>query len=201
MKEAYRYLKAADGISPDNLGRICTLGELELQARQGNKALETFERGVKLDPLSAKAQAGKVVAKNLQDYLAQKPPTISKTFACLMNSIGISKVQGGDIEDGITHYKSALSFLGDPDNKTKVMFNIGYGYLREGDYEAAVHWFDQSYSESSNSFEKALKYSRLLKTKLITSDEEVICLKDEDDDLDEGQYSECLNNLDEAFGS
>ncbi|SMF57862.1 response regulator [Pseudobacteriovorax antillogorgiicola] len=194
--KAYQFLKAADKISPDNLGRICTLGQLELQEQESQLAKDTFARGLEIDSQSEAANAGAIIAQNLDEFLCSKPPSISKPFACLMNSIGISKVQSGAIDDGITHYQSALSFLNNRRDKTKVMFNIGYGYFRQEDYENAMAWFERSFQESQDRFAKASTYAELVK-KQFGIKQNLMTLSNADD-LDQ-KFPDSSEDVDEFF--
>ena len=187
--EAYFYLKSADRICPHNLERICEIGQIELEERKANRASETFDRGLAIDKDSVLAKAGKVVAENLMEYLGEKPPSVIEPLACLMNCIGISKVHRGKIADGIHHYKSALNFLMDSENKTKVMFNIGYGYFRQSDYNQAINWFSRAYAESDDTFEKAQSYAQRVQQLIIGVGAESIKMSDHDD-LDDAYDAE-----------
>ncbi|SMF02013.1 response regulator [Pseudobacteriovorax antillogorgiicola] len=199
-EDAYNYLKLADVLSPDNLERICHLGQLELQSKKADEALESFERGLKLDPNNKIAAAGKTVAQNLQDYIREKTPSLSRTLACLMNCIGITKVHGGAIDEGITHYKSALSFIVDRDAKTKLMFNIGYGYYRQSDYSMAIDWFNRSFEESRDTFQKARTYAKLLSRKSYSDEETNYITLCESDDLDEQNFEARTQELQDVLG-
>jgi tetratricopeptide (TPR) repeat protein len=179
-REAITVLQEADTLSPDNLKRICHLGELHLHQCQLDDARQTFERVLTLDAKWERAQRGLDLTLNALEYLQQKSEVGSfpQSFASLMNTIGISKVHSGRLEEGIEHYESALHFIREPDVRAKVMFNMGLGYLRHRVADKALLWFMRSAKSGGGQFAKARPYIDELTQRAVWTDEGVRVVND-----------------------
>lgn len=179
-REAITVLKEADTLSPDNLKRICHLGELHLHQCQLDDARQTFERVLTLDAKWERAQRGLDLTLNALEYLQQKSEggSFPQSFASLMNTIGISKVHSGRLEEGIEHYESALHFIREPDVRAKVMFNMGLGYLRHRVADKALLWFMRSAKSGGGQFAKARPYIDELTQRAVWTDEGVRVVND-----------------------
>ena len=122
-----------------------------------------------MDPFYRRAAEGLKLAETSNEYFTQQdiePQSIEFKFASLMNTIGIAKVRASDVKDGLEHYKSALYFIDTTDDRAKVMFNIGLGYLRAKLDNEALEWFEKSSEESGGKFAKVEGYIGAIKQKL-----------------------------------
>ncbi len=180
-QEAISVLKKADNLSPDNIKRICHLGELHLQQCELEDARHNFERVLTLDPKWERAKRGLALTSNVQNYLKERQAeaqAVPQSFASLMNTIGISKVHGGQLDEGIEHYESALHFIREPDLRAKVMFNMGLGYLRHRVNDKALLWFMRSAKSGGRQFVKARPYIEDLTRRTVWTDEGLAVVND-----------------------
>jgi hypothetical protein len=117
---------------------------------------------------------------NALEYLHQKSETgsVPQSFASLMNTIGISKVHSGRLEEGIEHYESALHFIREPELRAKVMFNMGLGYLRHRVEEKALLWFMRSAKLGGAHFAKANAYVADLTQRTMWTDDGIKVMSD-----------------------
>ena len=168
-KEAIQVLSEADILSPANIKRICHIGELQLNDWRLQDARKNFERALSVDAQWERAQHGHRLTNNIFQYMQQNnmQDSFPKSFASLMNSMGIAKVRKGKLQEGIQHYESALHFIRDVDTRSKVMFNMGLGYLRHRLGSKALLWFMRSAKVGSNQFLKAQPYIHDLSGKLV----------------------------------
>jgi DNA-binding response OmpR family regulator len=159
VKEASALLSKAQGISPQNLDRLCMLGDASMQLLDPEKAGGYFKEALEIDPESPRAQAGMTLADNLEKYLSQANVTsIPSSFASLLNAIGISVVRGGKFEEGMKHYRSAMVYVGEDAIKGKIAYNLGLGYLRWKKPQDAMSWFREAIKLSGGTHEKAQGY-------------------------------------------
>ncbi len=168
-KEAIQVLSEADILSPANIKRICHIGELQLNDWRVQDAKKNFERALSVDARWERAQHGHRLSTNVFEYMQQynMQEAIPKSFASLLNSMGIIKVRNGELQEGVQHYESALNFIRDVDARSKVMFNMGLGYLRHRLGSKALLWFMRSAKVGSNQFLKAQPYIRDLSGNLV----------------------------------
>jgi tetratricopeptide (TPR) repeat protein len=185
-REAITVLKQASHLSPDNLKRICHIGELHLHQCQLDDARHNFERVLTLDARWDRAQRGLDLTLNALEYLHETTEngSVAQSFASLMNTIGISKVHSGCLEEGIQHYESALHFIREPELRAKVMFNMGLGYLRHRLADKALLWFMRSAKTGGGQFDKARAYVEELTQKAVWTDDGVRVLSDMPDAID-----------------
>jgi len=185
-REAIHVLAEADSLSPDNLKRICHLGELHLQQCQLEAAHKKFERVLTIDAKWERAQKGFDLTINALEYLKKQSENspVPQIFSSLMNTIGISKVHNGKLQEGIQHYESALHFIREPDIRAKVMFNMGLGYLRHRIGDKALLWFMRSAKTGGQHFAKARPYIEDLTPKTIWTDQGIRVLGHETIEVD-----------------
>lgn len=156
-------LRQAHKISPQNLQRLCLLGEVELNLSDPEAAQKYFEKALAVDPDDKKANAGVVVSGNMQEMLeAPRPMQIPSTFASLLNTLGIVHVRSGEYAKGIEQYRAALAFLHAKDDAARVSFNLGLGFLRWGKPQDALPWFQRSERLAPSGFGKSAAYVRKL---------------------------------------
>lgn len=172
-KEALRYLKRAESLSPENTQRLCLMGELALGESLTEEASQSFNHALKIDPWYLRPKEGIHLCQELDSFQQSQANSHSTNlnFASLMNTVGISKVRSGKLEEGMKHYDSALKFIYDPTTKSKIMFNMGLGFLRFKNIQSALLWFMRSSKESNGSYTKANHYvEKLSDMFVLTSD-------------------------------
>jgi len=186
-KQASRILKKVAHLSPLNVERLLFLGEVSLAEKKPDEAKLCFEKALKIDPESLVAQAGVVVANNMQTHLFKSAQDVPLTFASMLNSIGISLVRSGKRKEGIEQYKAAMPFLHTKETMARLMFNVALGYLRWGKREDAMIWFKQSATMGGKRFAKSAKYlERIMKRQeeAATAEQEIEKLGIEEEPLD-----------------
>lgn len=155
-EKAKSFLKRASQKSPDNLERLCNLGNLHLKDLDIDEANEAFNRAWAIDSENTVAKAGKVLVNNIEKWMSGAI-SVPETFAGILNSIGVNMVRSGQFSAGIEHYTSALVHVNDEVNKAKLSFNLGLGYLRWNKPQQALDWFQKS-KVYDPEFKKAEKY-------------------------------------------
>lgn len=164
-KRALDVLRMANKLSPQNLQRLCLLGEVQLNLHEPEEARAYFERALEIDDTDAKAQAGLVIAGNLDTMLASPDPMqVPRSFASLMNTMGIMLVRNGQFAKGVEQYRAALAFLKQREDSARVAFNLGLGFLRWGKPNEALPWFQASERMAPAGFGKSASYVRQLLT-------------------------------------
>lgn len=163
-KHALDALRLANKLSPQNLERLCLLGEVGLNLRDPEGARAYFEKALAIDPEDAKAQSGVVIADNMEEMQDADPMRVPRSFASLLNTIGITLVRNGQFAKGIDQYRNAFAFLHSRDDAARIAFNLGLGYLRWGRPNEALPWFQKSESIAPSGFGKSAAYVRQLLT-------------------------------------
>ncbi|MFK7823125.1 MAG: response regulator [Oligoflexales bacterium] len=155
-EKAKSFLKRANKKSPDNLERLCNLGNLHLKDMDIEEANDAFHRACAIDNENSMAKSGKLLVNNIEKWVTGAI-SIPETFAGILNSIGVNMVRSGQFSDGIEHYNSALIHVNDQIIKAKLSFNLGLGYLRWNKPQEALDWFQKSKIYCPD-FKKAEKY-------------------------------------------
>jgi CheY-like chemotaxis protein/Flp pilus assembly protein TadD len=167
---AVEVLRHAHRLSPQNLGRLCLLGEAELNVNDAEAARGHFEKALEIDPDDATARAGLTVASNMQELLPAPDKTaVPRSFASILNTLGIALVRTGQYQRGIEQYRSALVFLRQADDSARVAFNLGLGYLRWGRPGDALPWFQTSERLAPSGSGKSSAYIRQLLAANVTA--------------------------------
>jgi CheY-like chemotaxis protein len=162
-------LRMANRLSPHNLKRLCLLGEVELNLNDTDAARTYFAKALVIDSVDPMAQAGMVVAENMSEFVpATKVQDVGRSFASLMNTMGITLIRNGQYSRGIEQYRSALYFLEQAEDSAKVAFNLGLGFLRWGRPQDALPWFRKSEQLIGSSESKSANYVRMLISKMST---------------------------------
>lgn len=166
-KQSLEMLRNATKLSPQNLARLCLLGEVELNLRDPESAKAYFDKVLEADGDDDVAKSGNIVARNMEE--AMEAPTaahVAQSFASIMNTMGIAYVRGGDFKRGIEQYKAAMPFLHESNDSARVAFNLGLGFLRWGKPEAALPWFQKSEQLATDGFAKSAGYvAKLMQSK------------------------------------
>lgn len=176
IKEALNTLQLAKHLSPHNMERLCLIGEAELSQHNPEAARAAFSQVLAVDQQDSKARAGLTLADNAAAFFADAHASVSitKNFASLMNTIGITKVRTGAIEEGLAQYQAAMPFINNNLDLAKLMFNMGLGFLRKKDLEQAIEYFQKSIEQGGTDFKKAEEYVRRLKPQIKTATPTVV---------------------------
>jgi len=157
--EAREVLRYTNKVSPENLKRLCLLGEVELNLMEPESARKYFENALDIDPEDKVAISGSVIAENVENHIVQySKNSIPENFASLLNIIGVTKIRSGSFQEGVDQYKAALSFLTADEVVAKVLFNLGLGFLRWNKPELALPWFIKSAEVGKEFFSKSAYY-------------------------------------------
>lgn len=166
FSEAKRILLKAYEKSPKNLDRLCDLGSVCLETLETDEASKYFDEASVIDKENKKVIEGKKLVENIDDFFRySNAASIPSSLGGLLNAIGISFVRSSSFSQGMEHYKSALSYVTDQDDKAKLAYNYGLGYLRWRKPKKALEWFEKSY-DWSESFTKAEPYIDKLRSRL-----------------------------------
>lgn len=160
-------LKKAMDLSPKNIDRICKLGDLNLENQNPEVAADFYNQALDIDESNEVAQSGVKLAGNIQGWLDthESPP---KTYAGLLNAIGVSMVRKKQFSKGIDHYKSALQHIFQPEVKARLNFNLGLAYRKWSKPKEAIPWFKKSLSEDPH-FDRAIEQLNVLKVPVPTN--------------------------------
>lgn len=141
-----RYLQKLDAISPLNVNRKVSLGEIHLAMGEPEKAEELFDKAMTqvtkeaMDGISA--LSGRIAGiyadrdpakaeKFLRNSLDVKGKFLSKSDIKLFNQLGISLRKQGRWQDAITEYKRALKISPEDEN---LYYNVGMAFAEGGDF-------------------------------------------------------------------
>lgn len=163
--EARKALLKAQELSPDNIERLCSLGNLSLRDHDVAQAQSYFDQASAIDATNDLSVSGQALCRNVDHFLRNHPTdAIPNSYAGLLNAIGIMMVQEGDFAEGLEHYKAALTHLERDSLKAKLAFNLGLGYLRWQKEDLALPWFKLA-SNLQPGFSKCLHQLERLKQK------------------------------------
>lgn len=164
---AYDALSAAKDLSPQNMQRICLLGEVSLSLRDPFGAKRYFNEALEIDKNDLVAAAGVTLSSNMLDFPANSHGVaLTASFASLLNTIGIAFVRHGKFEKGVEQYLSAMMFVREDLDIAKITFNLGLCYMRWGKRAKALPWFEKSNRFSGGKFTKSDNYILSLKDQL-----------------------------------
>jgi tetratricopeptide (TPR) repeat protein len=163
LKQSKRILRLANRLSPENLKRLCLLGEIDLNLQKPEEARKYFESALNIDSDDKIANSGYTISTNMEHHLVNhNKHSIPQSFASLLNIIAITQVKSGEFQDGIDQYKASLSFLTANIVIAKVAFNVGLGFMRWSKPEHALPWFIKSAETGGQAFSKSSYYVQQL---------------------------------------
>jgi CheY-like chemotaxis protein len=165
-------LRNAMNVSPENMQRICLIGQVSLSLHDPDGARRHFQKALEIDGEDRQARAGLTISENMTNFPAAATGTgMTESFASLLNTIGIALIRNGSFAKGIEQYQAALMFLQDNLDIAKVSFNLGLGFLRWKKPGEALQWFEQSMRHSGGQFGKSGNYVRMLNASLTKKSE------------------------------
>jgi CheY-like chemotaxis protein len=191
ISEARDVLRISNRISPENISRLCFLGEIELNLQEPDAARRYFESALEIDYQDGTALAGATLAKSISEhFINYSKDSIPTNFASLLNMVAINKVRSGHFADGIKQYIAAIAFLRSDLAIAKISFNLGLGFLRWEKPELAQKWFEKSSALSYGKFTRAENYLPKLDKKGQRNSKIVVGMPQnftEEGDLSEGE--------------
>jgi tetratricopeptide (TPR) repeat protein len=168
---------------------------LHLNQLEPEEAKAQFSKALKIDPEDKLAKHGMTIAQNVDRFLTQNPSErLGQSFSTLLNTIGISLVRQGRMDEGIEHYKSAMAYVDDKDIKAKLAFNAALGNLRKKDFKTAKAWLDAAVGLNSN-YPKAELYLNKI-DQYLASDQRKAAFLPSSDAFDEIEGADQDENLD-----
>lgn len=139
------FLKSAIEISPQNFERILLAGQAHTQRFEVEEASGYFNDALAIDADSKSATLGLTTCKNMDAYFKTHGyKGVPGNLASLLNIIGVNFVRSKDIVSAIDQYTAAFDFAQSAEDKARVAFNLGLGYLRGQDSIQAGEWFTKS---------------------------------------------------------
>ncbi len=141
-----RYLQKLDAISPLNVNRKVSLGEIHLAMGEPEKAEELFDKAVaqvtKEAMAGISALSGRIAAiyadrdpakaeKFLRNSLQAKGKFLSKNDIVLFNQLGISLRKQGRWKDAIIEYKRAIKISPEDEH---LYYNVGMAFAEGADF-------------------------------------------------------------------
>ncbi len=155
---ARKIIISADALAPQNVERLCLIGEMDLSTRDVDQARETFSKVLSIDPENSKAKAGLEIADVMEKNGSSDLASPVQHFASYLNMLGINLSKSGKLTDALRYYRSAMSFVHGKDAQAKLWFNVGIVYLRGKNEADATKAFKKAYDMSDGKLAKAEKY-------------------------------------------
>jgi tetratricopeptide (TPR) repeat protein len=168
FEKAQKLLDEAWLISPHNVDRLVDLGHILLNMDKTEEALGKFNEALKLDKDFKEAKVGKAQCELLEGHVneAMKFLTQIETpqeLASIFNSAAILAIRQGQYKQGLSLYKSAVTYVSsDTQVLARVFFNMGVGLVKWGKPAQALSAFEQAASLDAN-FAKASHNVEILK--------------------------------------
>ena len=159
FEEAFECFTRCQKRSPENIMRLCNLGEIGLRQINTGRSEHFFQEALAIDGANEIAMAGLEISKNIDEFriFNGDSENTSSSFAGLLNNVGIFLVRNQQFHRGMKHYENSLKFIRDGDFKAKLAFNLGLGYLRWEKPKEALVWFRNAISFSPH-FKKPVSY-------------------------------------------
>lgn len=164
---ALKILLDAQRVSRSNIRRECMMATFSLYNKEPERAENFFRKATSIDSGHEEAIAGIELAVSYQKYLSLHGSDDETSFSSFLNRRGVTLVKGGRLEDGLLHYQTALNFVFDPSSRSKLLFNLGLGYLRGEMYLESYYWFCQAQEVSGGKLPKVNAYVDRLRSEFL----------------------------------
>jgi tetratricopeptide (TPR) repeat protein len=168
FEKAQKLLDEAWLISPHNVDRLVDLGHILLNMNKTEEALGKFNEALKLDKDFKEAKVGKAQCEMLEGHVNEAMKFLGQIetpqeLASIFNSAAILAIRQGQYKQGLSLYKSAVTYVSS-DNQVlaRVFFNMGVGLVKWGKGIQALSAFEQAASLDAN-FTKAKHNAEILK--------------------------------------
>jgi tetratricopeptide (TPR) repeat protein len=168
FEKAQKLLDEAWLISPHNVDRLVDLGHILLNMDKTEEALGKFNEALKLDKDFKEAKVGKAQCEMLEGHVNEAMKFLTqietpKELASIFNSAAILAIRQGQYKQGLSLYKSAVTYVSsDTQVLARVFFNMGVGLVKWGKAAQALSAFEQAASLDA-SFTKASHNVEILK--------------------------------------
>ncbi|HYX36432.1 MAG TPA: tetratricopeptide repeat protein [Oligoflexus sp.] len=150
FEEAQKLLDEAWLISPHNVDRLVDLGNILLSLDKTTEALGKFNDALKLDKDFKEAKIGKAQCSMLEGHVNEAMKFLGqidtpKELASIFNSAAIIAIRQGHFKQGLSLYKSAVTYVSsDTQVLARVFFNMGVGLVKWGKAAQALSAFEQA---------------------------------------------------------
>ena len=145
LDDAKRFLHEAHLLSPHDVNRICDLGHIDLQDGQVLSARDYFAAAAAIDETAELVTSSQQMVSDIQAFVAAHQE-VPRSYAGLLNAIGIALVRDQEFTKGLHHYQLALRYLSKSVLKAKLAYNLGLGYWRWGKIPEARTWLEMALS-------------------------------------------------------
>ncbi|WP_141732969.1 tetratricopeptide repeat protein [Oligoflexus tunisiensis] len=168
FEKAQKLLDEAWLISPHNVDRLVDLGHILLNLEKTEEALGKFNEALKLDKDFKEAKVGKAQCSMLEGHVNEAMKMLGQIetpheLASIFNSAAIMAIRQGHYKQGLSLYKSAVTYVSsDTQVLSRVFFNMGIGLVKWGKSAQALSAFEQAASLDAN-FTKASHNVEILK--------------------------------------
>jgi len=159
VAEAMVQFNAAHQLSPQNLGRLCLIGEIALGEGNREAAQKAFRDSLQIDPQDPLATLGAEAAAGTLRLRPTGADSVAISMAGILNGRGVALVRAGKFNEGIASYHAALGVLQRQDMMARVAFNVGLAFLRWQKLAKSLTWFDQASEWSGGTFAKAVRFA------------------------------------------
>jgi len=168
FEKAQKLLDEAWLISPHNVDRLVDLGHILLNMDKKEEALGKFNEALKLDKDFKEAKVGKAQCAMLEGHLNEALKFLTQIdspqeLASIFNSAAIMAIRQGQYKQGLSLYKSAVTYISsDTQVMARVFFNMGVGLVKWGKAAQALSAFEHAAKLDAN-FAKASHNAAVLK--------------------------------------
>lgn len=149
-QRAVEMLQNAQLVSPYNVERLLELGNLFLDVERPKDAKAAFDDILSFAPESKVAKLGKSTSMlaigELNEALSiLKASANSREIAAVFNTAAILSIRQDKHEAGLDLYRTAAAAIGsNPKILSRLMFNMGIGFVKWGRVPDAVKCFEES---------------------------------------------------------
>jgi tetratricopeptide (TPR) repeat protein len=154
FKSAFRILEQARKMSPENLGRILDLAELNLHNGDANAAMELVADARRIDSTNSRIDSIEV-----RGSIAQGKPSralsLMRSMSSLvevvsyMNNRAVALAQTGHMKEALDVYRNTLQAVPDDRKSTKTIvgYNLGLCLCRSGDVAGGIEVLEKVAAE------------------------------------------------------
>lgn len=158
-EEAIAILEKMTEKSPKNIKSMLCLGSAYVDADQHDKAREVFGKVESMDGDNSdlKDEQGKLAFKEGDIPLAAQllaETQAGNELARHFNNMAIARVAGGQFDEAVQTYNSAIQLLTDKAKLHQLHYNLGLAWKKKGDLDQSFQFMCESYLEEPG-FEKA----------------------------------------------
>jgi len=149
---------------PDHFLSLSNIGIIYSQLKEFNKAIETFNNTIKVNPKFAEAYNNLgIVFYELNDLEKalksfEEAIKIKSNFSDAFNNIGNVYQKKNYINKAIENYEIAI-LKNEGSNKDKPLFNLGNIFREQEDYEKSIDYYKKAIAINPNSIDASINLS------------------------------------------